>query len=622
MLTFTLTVTDALGLADATPDQVVITVTNQAPIANAGADQTVNTNATVTLDGSGSSDPDSDTPLTYSWQQTGGTAVTLSDATAESPTFTAPGDPTVLTFTLTVTDALGLADATPDQVVVTVTTPSVDLHITKTVTPTTAAPGDPITYTITFSNTGSALASGVVITDIVPVSVTNTSVISSGVAITDTGYSPPYVWDVADLAFGQGGVITITGQLSATLTTGTFTNTVVITTTATDANPGNNSSDAGVTVGAPEMDVQRPAGTSIADGGTDNVGNQTVGTVNQTYTIDNTAGTATLNVTGVTPSNYVNSSGFAVVTALPLNVAAGGTATLDLSFDVDANGAFSLDMDIANNDADENPYDIAIQGTGTTGGTIVIEKVTDPASVGVSFSFTDTIAAPNNFNLDYGQTKTFNNVAPGPYTVTETDPTVTPGGYNLTGLSCDETGIANSSGDVVTRTATINLEAGETITCTFTNTQRGTIIVEKQTDPDGVAGTFTFTGDAAGTISDNGTIVVSDLAPGTYTATEDDPTPAFDLTAITCGDGGSATPSTWDVGTRTATFNLDPGETVKCTFTNRPSADLDGNGEVNAADLSVLVSQRGECAGCAADLDGNGWVNLADLSILVSQWGD
>jgi hypothetical protein len=50
-------------------------------------------------------------------------------------------------------------------------------------------------------------------------------------------------------------------------------------------------------------------------------------------------------------------------------------------------------------------------------------------------------------------------------------------------------------------------------------------------------------------------------------------------------------------------------------------ADLDGSGKVNLADLSILLSQWGECAGCPADLNGNGWVNLPDLSILVSQWG-
>jgi hypothetical protein len=115
-----------------------------------------------------------------------------------------------------------------------------------------------------------------------------------------------------------------------------------------------------------------------------------------------------------------------------------------------------------------------------------------------------------------------------------------------------------------TRTATFNLEAGETVKCTFTNVERGTIIVEKQTTPDGATGDFTFTGDAAGTISDNGTIEVNDLVPGTYTATESDPTPGFDLTSISCDDVNSS----GDLGTRTATFNLEAGETVKCTFTN------------------------------------------------------
>ena len=120
VLTFTLTVTDSLGLASA-PDTVVITVTNQPPVADAGLDQSVNTLTEVTLDGSGSSDPDGDLPLAYLWTQTGGPAVTISDPTVVTPTFTAPGDPTVLTFTLTVTDSLGLASA-PDEVVITVET--------------------------------------------------------------------------------------------------------------------------------------------------------------------------------------------------------------------------------------------------------------------------------------------------------------------------------------------------------------------------------------------------------------------------------------------------------------------------------------------------------------------
>ena len=52
---------------------------NEAPVANAGPDQEVASEATVELDGSGSTDPNND-PLTYKWSQLSGPAVTLEGA--------------------------------------------------------------------------------------------------------------------------------------------------------------------------------------------------------------------------------------------------------------------------------------------------------------------------------------------------------------------------------------------------------------------------------------------------------------------------------------------------------------------------------------------------------------
>jgi protocatechuate 3,4-dioxygenase beta subunit len=74
------------------------------PVANAGPDSYVKIDGgTVGLDGTASTQAQSHA-LTYQWTQTGGTAVTLSDATAAQPTFDAPGTEDILTFSLVVTD--------------------------------------------------------------------------------------------------------------------------------------------------------------------------------------------------------------------------------------------------------------------------------------------------------------------------------------------------------------------------------------------------------------------------------------------------------------------------------------------------------------------------------------
>ncbi len=113
-LTFQLVVSDAIDDNDAaalfaTSNPVNITVhhANRAPVADAGANRSAPELSIVTLDGSGSFDPDGDQIRSYTWTQVGGTRVELDTTDAAHPSFTAPdvgfaGE--TLTFELVVAD--------------------------------------------------------------------------------------------------------------------------------------------------------------------------------------------------------------------------------------------------------------------------------------------------------------------------------------------------------------------------------------------------------------------------------------------------------------------------------------------------------------------------------------
>ena len=127
--------------------------------------------------------------------------------------------------------------------------PRPDLTLSLTVAP--SAPvhaADAITYTLAFSNQGDKLATGVVITDVLPSELMGLHYSSSGMAITRTG-TLSYTWLAGNLAPGAGVVITMTGHLCQGLATGTHvTNTAWIATTMAEMNMANNSHSATVTV--------------------------------------------------------------------------------------------------------------------------------------------------------------------------------------------------------------------------------------------------------------------------------------------------------------------------------------------------------------------------------------
>ncbi|MBM3779526.1 MAG: hypothetical protein FJW23_15025, partial [Acidimicrobiia bacterium] len=180
--------------------------------------------------------------------------------------------------------------------------------------------------------------------------------------------------------------------------------------------------------------------------------------------------------------------------------------------------------------------------------TVIVKKV----MVGGTGSFTFTGTPSGTVSADHGTISA--EVPPGTHNSTE----AAQPGWDLTSIVCDD---SDSTGNLATRTATFMAEAGETVTCTFTNTRQATVIVKKVM----VGGTasFDFSGTPAGTIAVNNGTISQTVAPGTYASTEA-VLAGWSLTSIVCDD----TNSTGSVGSRTATFNVEAGETVTCTFTN------------------------------------------------------
>jgi hypothetical protein len=115
-----LTVND--GLHPPVTKEVIITLTppiGGPPVANAGPNQSVNVNSTVTLDGSASTDPDDD-PLTYNWAIASRPALSTASITnkdKEKASFI-PDKTGNYEIELTITDITGNSDK--DNVTITV----------------------------------------------------------------------------------------------------------------------------------------------------------------------------------------------------------------------------------------------------------------------------------------------------------------------------------------------------------------------------------------------------------------------------------------------------------------------------------------------------------------------
>ena len=106
----------------------------------------------------------------------------------------------------------------------------------------------------------------------------------------------------------------------------------------------------------------------------------------------------------------------------------------------------------------------------STYGKVVVEKQTTPDGSNSLFEFNPSWSE-THFSLSDGQQHDSGWLVPGQYSVSEIVPT----GWELTDIVCNDNNSGSSA--AAGNTANINLDANETVTCTFTNTQRPVTIV-------------------------------------------------------------------------------------------------------------------------------------------------
>ncbi|NLD25526.1 LPXTG cell wall anchor domain-containing protein, partial [Candidatus Dojkabacteria bacterium] len=211
-------------------------------------------------------------------------------------------------------------------------------------------------------------------------------------------------------------------------------------------------------------------------------------------------------------------------------------------------------------------------------GKIIVEKLTtipDPSHQ--QFEFDPSWG--ENFFLINDQSYNSGWLAPDSYSIAELS---TPG-WELTNTSC-----ISSIGDIETA-GNLELDSGETITCTFTNTRdTGSLTVYKVIDEDGDLTTtgdqtiginWEFDADGAGTDTSNpsssftdllGKVVFPELKTGSYNVMEYF-VPGYEIVGATCGDENGSLD-----GYTMYSVDVNKDANTICTFYNTPNSSIHG----------------------------------------------
>jgi len=200
-------------------------------------------------------------------------------------------------------------------------------------------------------------------------------------------------------------------------------------------------------------------------------------------------------------------------------------------------------------------------------GTLTLVQAANPAET-AAFAYDGMLGAFSLALPDNG-TRTWPALPPGSYTVQQTPPA----GWQLDAITCTGDSDAGSRLLPVEHTATLDVDAGEALVCTFADSRpvgSGSItIVHAPTPADdtpfrfrGALGSFTLRAPSAPARAFTG------LAAGVYSVNVRLPD-GWHLSAITCeGDGDAGT--VIDMATAAAVIDLDLGEAITCRYATVP----------------------------------------------------
>lgn len=391
-----------------------------------------------------------------------------------------------------------------------------DVTISKSVQPAMpVVPGETITYTLSYTNQGFAGATGVLINDTIPLTVTGISFNSSGPSITDTTITPSYVWTVTDLSPGDSGTITVIGQVSSTLSSDTiFNNQATIATTSVDTNTVNNSSSlVPVNVDVPQL--------SAVDGSAAEEAGSLVFTItlNPASVFEVTVNYSTTNNTA-SLADYTNVSNTLTIPAGNTS----GTIAVPLTSDpLDENDeTFTLNLGQANNAG-------ILDGTAT--GTIVDDD--DPPDITINNPVVDESNGLITFTVSLSAASSF------------------PVAVNYTTLGIT----ATAGNDFTAKSGTLNIPAGDSsglITVT---------ILEDALDEDDELFALNLSGATNATILDN---------QGLGQITDNDPLPTLTIADVTDNEA---------VGSMAFTVTLSPvsGRAVTVVYSTTNGTATDGS---------------------------------------------